>query len=241
MLTPKYQEIIEILTDELNHGSFNQGDKFYSESDICKRFGVSSTTAVKVLNELQQENKVTRIKGKGTFVAKENHRSVVLLTDLNMSNGNTEGVKVLSAQENNQQKIQEILKIDPKTKYFEIKRLRYIGDEVVQYTVNYINSKYISKETLINLHNFDSVYQRIREDSGIDPYKLPYSQKTTVELLNDENILNYFNHKKYPLFIYQKRRTYLPNVNGSILEYAFTYKDPAYWGYQTDSVFGSNI
>ncbi|MFD1418733.1 GntR family transcriptional regulator [Companilactobacillus keshanensis] len=241
MLTPKYQEIIEILTDELNHGSFNQGDKFYSESDICKRFEVSSTTAVKVLNDLQQNNKVTRIKGKGTFVAKENHRSVVLLTDLNMSNGNTEGVKVLSAQENNQNDIQEILKIDSKSQYFEIKRLRYIGEEVVQYTVNYINSKYISKDALINLHNFDSVYQRIREDAGIDPYKLPYSQETTVEMLDDENILNYFNHKQYPIFMYQRRKTYLPNVKGTILEYAFTYKDPAYWGYQTDSVFGNNI
>ncbi|MFC6323422.1 GntR family transcriptional regulator [Companilactobacillus baiquanensis] len=241
MLTPKYQEIIEILTDELNHGSFNQGDKFYSESDICKRFDVSSTTAVKVLNDLQQKNKVTRIKGKGTFVAKENHRSVVLLTDLNMANGNTEGVKVLSAQENSDPKIQEILKLDPDSNYFEIKRLRYIGDEVVQYTVNFINPNYISKDALIDLHNFDSVYQRIREDSGIDPYKLSYTQKNTVELLDNQNILNYFNNKKYPLFMYQRRRTYLPNVKGSMLEFAYTYKDPAYWGYQTDSVFGSNI
>jgi Transcriptional regulators len=77
MALPKYQEIIDILNDELNRGKLHQGDKFYSESEICSRFEVSSTTAVKVLNILQQDNKVTRNQGKGTFVAKENHRKVV--------------------------------------------------------------------------------------------------------------------------------------------------------------------
>lgn len=82
MAKPKYQEIVDELIKELSEGRLNQGDRFYSEAEIKDRFAVSSTTAVKVLNLLQEKNWVTRIKGRGTFVAKENHRRVVYLTDL---------------------------------------------------------------------------------------------------------------------------------------------------------------
>lgn len=240
MALPKYQEIIDILNDELNRGKLHQGDKFYSESEICSRFEVSSTTAVKVLNILQQDNKVTRIKGKGTFVAKENHRKVVFLTDLNMSNGESEDVKVLNVEFGHDKNILQTLKLSSDSEYVKISRLRYIGDNITQYTVNNINPKYIAKDKLDDLHNFDSVYQRIREDSNVDPYKLPYSQTTTVDIVTDENILNFFD-KTNPSFIHQKRITYLPSVKDAVLEYAFTYKDPKFWGYKTDSVFGNSI
>ena len=96
MTKPKYQEIADVLISELDQGRLNQGDRFYSEAELKSRFDVSSTTAVKVLNLLQTENRVTRIKGRGTFVAKESHRRVVYLTDLNMAKTEPEWTKVLS-------------------------------------------------------------------------------------------------------------------------------------------------
>lgn len=240
MPVPKYQEIIDVLNDELSRGKLHQGDKFYSESDICSRFNVSSTTAVKVLNVLQQQNKVTRIKGKGTFVAKENHKSVVFLTDLNMSNGKSEDVKVLSVEKQNDPHVLAKLELKPTEEYIKITRLRYIGDDISQFTVNNIRPEYINNEKIANLSNFDSVYNRIKEDSGIDPYRLPFSQKTTVQELNNSEILKYFDSSKTS-FIHQERLTYLPNIDKPILEYAYTYKDPQFWGFKTDSVFGSSI
>lgn len=55
MAKPKYQEIVDELIKELSEGRLNQGDRFYSEAEIKDRFAVSSTTAVKVLNLLQEK------------------------------------------------------------------------------------------------------------------------------------------------------------------------------------------
>lgn len=240
MSVPKYKEIIDVLNEELGGGKLHQGDKFYSESEICSRFNVSSTTAVKVLNVLQQQNKVTRIKGKGTFVAKENHKSVVLYTDLNMSNGHSEGVKVLNVEIKNDKTVLKKMGLHSSDKYLKVTRIRCIGEKTSQYSVSNIRLDYIDKNKLDDDSNFDSVYSRIKEDAGLDPYKLPYTQKTTISKVKDSNILNYFNGTN-DLYIYQERLTYLPTVDNSILEYAYTYKLPEFWGMETESVFGGNI
>ncbi|WP_278952817.1 GntR family transcriptional regulator, partial [Lactobacillus apis] len=88
----KYQDIVLKLVEKLDNGWLNPGDRFYSEAEISRIYHVSSTTAVKVLNTLEQQNKVTRVQGSGTFVAKEAHKQVAMLTDLNLAEGQTESV-----------------------------------------------------------------------------------------------------------------------------------------------------
>ena len=139
MAKPKYQEIVDELIKELSEGRLNQGDRFYSEAEIKDRFAVSSTTAVKVLNLLQEKNWVTRIKGRGTFVAKENHRRVVYLTDLNMAKTQPEWTKVLSVASGNDATVRQKMRLGANDAYIVIKRLRMIGDQPVQYTINNIN------------------------------------------------------------------------------------------------------
>ena len=117
MAKPKYQEIVDELIKELSEGRLNQGDRFYSEAEIKDRFAVSSTTAVKVLNLLQEKNWVTRIKGRGTFVAKENHRRVVYLTDLNMAKTQPEWTKVLSVASGNDATVRQRMKLGANDAY----------------------------------------------------------------------------------------------------------------------------
>jgi GntR family transcriptional regulator len=53
---------------QIQGGSLSAGDAVPSENEIIAAYGVSNTTARKVLQEIEREGWVTRIKGRGTFV-----------------------------------------------------------------------------------------------------------------------------------------------------------------------------
>lgn len=234
MATPKYQIIIETLCAELSTGKFRPGDAFYSEADLKNRFNVSSTTAVKALNILATENKITRIQGKGTFVATEKHNSQVEYTDLNMSQGKTENTKVLTIQLKNDPEILKKLYLPRSATYYEIKRLRYIDKKIIQYTVSYILPEFIDETKLKNPTKFNSIYHRLSKDFDFNPYVLPYHQTTTAKEITNLEILKHFNTKKALPLIIQERQTFLPTQN-RVLDYVISYKLLDYWGFEIDS------
>lgn len=66
---PAYLRIKDTLRAEVAQGVFTAGSPFISQRELCERFSVSSTTAVRVLNELAAEGLLVRRRGRGTFVA----------------------------------------------------------------------------------------------------------------------------------------------------------------------------
>lgn len=65
---PKYLKISKSIIQEIEEGKLLPGDKIPSENEIIKEFQVSNTTARKILQEIELQGWVTRIKGRGTFV-----------------------------------------------------------------------------------------------------------------------------------------------------------------------------
>ena len=65
---PKYFLIRRKIVSAIQRGQLPPGSPVASENEIIERYGVSNSTARKVLHELEKEGWVTRIKGKGTFV-----------------------------------------------------------------------------------------------------------------------------------------------------------------------------
>jgi len=66
-MKPKYEEINEILKKEIKENKI----MFLSEREIIHRFNVSSITARRVLNELEEEGYIERRAGKGSIVIKK--------------------------------------------------------------------------------------------------------------------------------------------------------------------------
>lgn len=66
---PLYQQVRAALLERMGRGDYTSGAPFITERKLCEQFGVSSTTAVRVLNELVAEGVLVRRRGKGTFVA----------------------------------------------------------------------------------------------------------------------------------------------------------------------------
>lgn len=67
--SPLYQQIKQALRAEIDAGRFDPAAPFVTQREVCERFGVSSITAVRALNDLVAEGVLVRRRGLGTFVA----------------------------------------------------------------------------------------------------------------------------------------------------------------------------
>lgn len=66
---PSYYRVMQTLRDEIERGHHVPGKAFITEREVCNRFKVSRTTAVRSLNELVREGLLIRQRGRGTFVS----------------------------------------------------------------------------------------------------------------------------------------------------------------------------
>lgn len=66
---PLYQRIKRELRELVAKEDYPPGAPFLSQRDVCERYSVSTTTAVRVLNELVTDGLLVRTRGRGTFVA----------------------------------------------------------------------------------------------------------------------------------------------------------------------------
>lgn len=67
---PLYYQLRKFITDRIDTGEWRPGDRLPSESELGLQFGISRTTVRQALGELTSQGLLTRIQGKGTFVAR---------------------------------------------------------------------------------------------------------------------------------------------------------------------------
>lgn len=84
---PKYQEVIDWITEEIASGRLQQGDRLMSEEKMSKKFGLCRQTIRRATQELVEREIVTRIQGSGTYVGnktqkarKERHMNVAVVS-----------------------------------------------------------------------------------------------------------------------------------------------------------------
>ena len=67
--TPRYQQVKDLIIEQIAHGSLRPNDRVPSENELVETTGVSRMTANRALRELTDEGYVERVAGSGTFVA----------------------------------------------------------------------------------------------------------------------------------------------------------------------------
>ncbi|MGH3368759.1 MAG: GntR family transcriptional regulator, partial [Nocardioidaceae bacterium] len=72
---PLYRQIVQELQAAILRNEYVPGKPFISQREVCERFGVSTATAIRALNEMVGQGILERHRGRGTFVA-ESPRSV---------------------------------------------------------------------------------------------------------------------------------------------------------------------
>ena len=71
---PMYRQLADLIRDRIKRGELMRGARLPSEAELCETYSVSRMTVRSALSELERENLLERIPGKGTFVRRDTRR-----------------------------------------------------------------------------------------------------------------------------------------------------------------------
>ena len=146
---PLYYQLKQLLLTKIESKELKSGDIFPTEQQIQDTYDVSRTTVRQALSELEDEGRITRHRGRGTFVSKpklghspENYPS---LADNMAEQGSTPGWKLLSAEwVMPHAEVYATLQIPDGQKVFQLERLRLENDEPIGYHCAYVSTEFIT-------------------------------------------------------------------------------------------------
>ncbi|KAF1297113.1 hypothetical protein BAU15_06065 [Enterococcus sp. JM4C] len=161
---PLYLQIKETILRQIETKELRPGDKLLSEAQFQKEFNVSRITVRKALDELVDEDYLTRLHGKGTFVKNKVHRQKTLsLTQLCLEQGKKLSSEVLSADYSPVP--QEYAQFFSTDNLIKIERLRKIDGVVIMLEHTFFpNTFHFLLENKLN----GSLYELL-QTQGIEP------------------------------------------------------------------------
>ena len=130
---PSYEQLVQIIQEEIEAGRLRPGDKLPSESKLCSHNDISPMTVRRAIRILVEKNLVTTEQGRGTFVKPLQFWSSSfdlkdfqkILTDEKEVKFKTLEASVIAADEN----IAAKLKIKPDTRIIFARRLILVHDQ----------------------------------------------------------------------------------------------------------------
>lgn len=227
----KYEQIINDIILKIESGIFKEGEQIYTEKEIKDIYNVSSTTAVRVLNELVTSGYIYRVQGKGSFVSKTLVNKKIYFTEKNnfkyyFGPKDTEKSKVLSVDIVKDDEVcKRYLNIKPQ-KLVCIKRLKFIADVNWAYQINYIPLSYLPNLDVSDVDDFKELSTMIRKKYRIDIHKEKFTKTISVTLDAPDEIKLLISPNNEPCFEFD-RCTY--KSNGDVFEYVKIYINYKYY------------
>lgn len=222
MKIPKYQRIQNDLKKQIVTGKFENGDKFYTESELIQIYDVSSITVIRALNELVKDGYLVRKQGKGTFVSRSRKGKLVEFSDVELFPLKDDRVEVLSIEKGNDPKYLKELKLTNNDFYYKIVRVRTAGNRPYIYQQSYIPERFIVTPNAKKDH-FKSIYQRFKLDFDIHMSSEPYTETNEVTFATPEEASKALLLEMLEPTILQIRKTEQSNTD-HVLEYVESYK-----------------
>ena len=226
----KYEKIISDIILKIETGIFKEGEQLYTEREIKEIYNVSSTTAVRVLNELEALGYIFRVQGKGSFVSKTLVNKKIYLTENNnfhkyFKETITEKSKVIAVEIINDKNLCEKLKMKNQ-KLLKVVRVKYIGEVAWAHQTNYIPLKYLPNVNIADIDSFKELATMIRKKYSIDIHKEKFKKNIKVTLEVPEEVASYIAKENEPCFEFD-RYTYFDEKK--IFEYVKIYINYKYY------------
>lgn len=228
---PIYKVIKKALILELESNKFNKNDPFYSEMDLRKKYTISSTTAVRILNELSNDGYIYRIQGKGSFVSKFNQGTSVKITDTHPYDQNEETTKIIDLNLENH--FPDKLNLENNAlPVIHLQRLRFFKDVPFEYSISWFAASLFPENFIDNAKANQSIYSVIDGHSNIDMLKQAFTQEYSAINPTEEiqNLLSL--HGNTSTVIKIKRKVMR---NSACLEFTISYLLPEYFGLKVDN------
>ncbi|KAF1019944.1 MAG: putative HTH-type transcriptional regulator YurK [Paracidovorax wautersii] len=140
---PLYTQLREALRERILDGSYTPHERLPSENELCTQFKVSRITVRQALADLQRENLIFKIPGKGTYVSKPK-----AFQQLSQLEGFAEAMTRMGYEVRNRvlshktvpasPRVAERLKLVAGEPVAQLKRVRHINRAPVSYEVTYL-------------------------------------------------------------------------------------------------------
>lgn len=170
--TPYHEQLREILEEEIRSGRLSIGAQLASESQLCDTYGVSRTVVRQALTALANEGLITRVKGRGSFVAPpkvDEHLAqnlIGLAEEVRQRGGQLENRILGFGRQDAPRHIAQVLGLAPRDAVIRLDRLRSIDGEPWVVT-----STYLPYDLCRRLLDFDmsgrSLYATLEEQLGL--------------------------------------------------------------------------
>lgn len=173
-----YYQLKQIIINKIESRELTENDKLPTEKDLCERYDISRATVRQALTELENEDYIYKIQGKGTFVSPKRYQQDLLkfysFTDEMKKLGKTPTSKVLKFDITTpNKKVAKTLSLSKDNKVYRFTRLRLADNEPMMLETSYIPYelfKGITKEKLENrplytilIEEFDTSFSKAEE------------------------------------------------------------------------------
>ncbi len=218
-LIPLYYQLKEILQEMIDNEELKPGDMIPPERKLCEFQEISRMTVRKAILALVNEGVLTRIQGKGTFVAEPKPKHLLLqlkgFTEEMEEKGFSVHSQIMSFQVTKATlKLKKKLKMDQdQDLVFEIKRLRFVNEIPFAIETVWLNHDQVlglSKEMLENT----SLYSVLGEQYDLHP---KFAQQTIEPIMLNEYECELLEIKQPSMAILFRRTTY--SKRGTVMEY----------------------
>ncbi len=140
---PLYFQLKQLLLGKIDSGEFKEGDALPTEQQIQEMYQLSRTTVRQALSELEEEGRITRQRGRGTFVTKpkliHHPEKYPNLLDNMLMRGLVPGWKLLAAEWiQPEPSVYDALGLAASEKLFFLERIRLEDDVPIGYHRAYV-------------------------------------------------------------------------------------------------------
>ncbi|GAK54811.1 transcriptional regulator [Candidatus Vecturithrix granuli] len=175
---PLYYQLKEILLEEIKKSE--PGTSLPTELELCEHFDISRPTVRQAINELVVEGYLTRMKGKGTFIAEPKIQQDFLIVlksfgEEMQEKGLVPATKVLGVEKTVcDEKISAALNIPPGSEVIKLTRLRFADNVPIVLVVTFLPFDKLPDILSKDFEN-DSLYHIIEKEYG---YKIERAKRT---------------------------------------------------------------
>ena len=142
--TPMYHQLKRRIIDDIACQGLKAGDILPGEHRLCEQFKVSRTVVRQALAQLEYQGVIERVKGKGTFVARQKvpeslvHTLTGLYEEVAARGGHVRSEvrrqEIIAADDD----VADSLGVPPQSPVVVIERLRFVDEEPWSWTTTYL-------------------------------------------------------------------------------------------------------
>lgn len=231
MKTYKYIEIKNDIIQKILNKELSPREKVSSESELKEKYGVSSTTVVKALNELVSEGYIYRVQGKGSFISKALRGSTVKYfeNDYKFYNHSDEKTKVISITRDIDE--ETIDKFYEGTELKKITRLKFAGDQPILLTITVIDANYLGNA---DEEQLKSIYDTVRSQRKVNLFNATFEENFRVLYPAPKEVKELMNITENEPVVSMVQQTY--SQDNKLIEYICSYKKFDYFDISITSV-----